>query len=36
VDAFAQRAGELAAKFGAGFALTPAVIDALKKHQPVY
>ena len=36
VDAFAQRAAELAAQFGAGFALTPEVIDALKKHQPVY
>jgi len=36
VDAFAQRAGELAAKYGAGFALTPEVIEALKKHQPVY
>jgi 3-hydroxyacyl-CoA dehydrogenase/enoyl-CoA hydratase/3-hydroxybutyryl-CoA epimerase len=36
VDAFAQRAAELAAKFGPGFALTPEVIDALKKHQPVY
>ena len=36
VDAFAARAAELAAQFGAGFALTPEVIDALKKHQPVY
>jgi 3-hydroxyacyl-CoA dehydrogenase/enoyl-CoA hydratase/3-hydroxybutyryl-CoA epimerase len=36
VDAFAQRAAELTAKYGPGFALTPEVIDALKKHQPVY
>jgi 3-hydroxyacyl-CoA dehydrogenase/enoyl-CoA hydratase/3-hydroxybutyryl-CoA epimerase len=36
VDAFATRAAELAAKYGAGFALTPEVIDALKRHQPVY
>ena len=36
VDAFAKRAAELAAQFGPGFALTPEVIGALKKHQPVY
>jgi 3-hydroxyacyl-CoA dehydrogenase/enoyl-CoA hydratase/3-hydroxybutyryl-CoA epimerase len=36
VDAFAARAAALAAQFGPGFALTPEVIDALKKHQPVY
>jgi 3-hydroxyacyl-CoA dehydrogenase/enoyl-CoA hydratase/3-hydroxybutyryl-CoA epimerase len=36
VDAFVKRAAELAAQFGPGFALTPEVIGALKKHQPVY
>ncbi len=36
VDAFIQRAGELAAKFGDGFALTDAVKSSIRQHQPVY
>ena len=36
VDAFIQRAGELAAKFGDGFALTDAVKASIRQHQPVY
>ena len=36
VDAFVARCAELAAKFGPGFALTEAVKDAIRKHQPVY
>ncbi|MBC7597617.1 MAG: 3-hydroxyacyl-CoA dehydrogenase, partial [Polaromonas sp.] len=35
-DAFAQRADELATKFGPGFALDAAVKATIKKHQPVY
>jgi 3-hydroxyacyl-CoA dehydrogenase/enoyl-CoA hydratase/3-hydroxybutyryl-CoA epimerase len=34
--AFAQRADELAAQFGPGFALTPAVKDTIARYQPVY
>jgi len=36
VDAFARRCDELAAKFGPGFALSDAVKDAIRRHQPVY
>ena len=36
VDAFVKRADELAAKFGAGFVLTPEVKDAIKRFEPVY
>ena len=36
VDAFAKRCAELAALYGAGFALTAEVIASLKQHQPVY
>jgi enoyl-CoA hydratase/carnithine racemase len=36
IDAFASRAQELAARFGAGFALTDAVKAAITRHQPVY
>ena len=36
VDAFAKRCAELAAKHGKGFALTPEVIDTVRRHQPVY
>ena len=36
VDAFVARCAELAAKLGPGFALTDAVKDAIRKHQPVY
>jgi 3-hydroxyacyl-CoA dehydrogenase/enoyl-CoA hydratase/3-hydroxybutyryl-CoA epimerase len=36
VDAFAKRCAELAAKYGAGFVLTDAVVESLKAHQPVY
>jgi 3-hydroxyacyl-CoA dehydrogenase/enoyl-CoA hydratase/3-hydroxybutyryl-CoA epimerase len=36
VDAFAARAAQLTAQFGPGFALTPVVLDALRRHQPVY
>ena len=36
VDAFVQRADQLAAKFGPGFVLSDEVKAAIKKHQPVY
>ena len=36
VDAFARRCAELAARHGKGFALTPEVIDTVRRHQPVY
>ncbi len=36
IDAFERRCAELASAHGQGFALTPAVIDALRQHQPVY
>ncbi|MDP3413578.1 MAG: 3-hydroxyacyl-CoA dehydrogenase, partial [Polaromonas sp.] len=36
VDAFVQRAGELAEKFGPGFVLSDEVQATIKKHQPVY
>ncbi len=36
VDAFAARCAQLAAAHGDGFAVTPEVIDALHRHQPVY
>ena len=36
VDAFAKRCAELAAHYGAGFALTAEVTASLKQHQPVY
>jgi 3-hydroxyacyl-CoA dehydrogenase / enoyl-CoA hydratase / 3-hydroxybutyryl-CoA epimerase len=36
VDAFAQRAAELAAQHGAGFALDAAVLETVRRHQPVY
>jgi len=36
VDAFATRCALLAAAHGKGFALTPEVIETLRKHQPVY
>ena len=36
LDAFAQRADELAQQFGPGFALTPAVKDTIARFQPVY
>jgi 3-hydroxyacyl-CoA dehydrogenase / enoyl-CoA hydratase / 3-hydroxybutyryl-CoA epimerase len=36
VDAFAQRAAELAAKHGSGFALDEPVIASLKQHEPKY
>lgn len=36
IDAFVARADELAARFGSGFALTPAVKEAIRRHQPVY
>ena len=35
-DAFMRRADELAARFGPGFALTDAVRQTIRKHQPVY
>lgn len=35
VDVFAKRCAELAAKYGAGFALKAEVIATLKQHQPV-
>ncbi|MEO8388289.1 3-hydroxyacyl-CoA dehydrogenase family protein, partial [Polaromonas sp.] len=36
VDAFVARCTELSAKFGPGFALSDAVKDSLRQHQPVY
>jgi 3-hydroxyacyl-CoA dehydrogenase/enoyl-CoA hydratase/3-hydroxybutyryl-CoA epimerase len=36
VDVFIARCGELAARFGPGFALADTVKDAIRKHQPVY
>lgn len=36
IDAFVSRCGELAEEFGPGFALTDAVKDAIRQHQPVY
>ena len=36
IDAFVKRADELAAKFGAGFALSEEVKAAIVRYQPVY
>ena len=36
IEAFVQRADELAAKFGAGFALSDEVKAAIVRYQPVY
>jgi 3-hydroxyacyl-CoA dehydrogenase/enoyl-CoA hydratase/3-hydroxybutyryl-CoA epimerase len=36
IERFERRCAELAAAHGQGFALTPAVLDALRQHQPVY
>jgi 3-hydroxyacyl-CoA dehydrogenase/enoyl-CoA hydratase/3-hydroxybutyryl-CoA epimerase len=36
IDAFAQRAAELADKHGAGFVLDVKVISTLREHQPTY
>ncbi len=36
IAAFVKRADELAARFGAGFALTPEVKDAIERFTPVY
>ena len=36
MDAFVQRADELAAKFGTGFALTDGVKASIRRYQPVY
>lgn len=36
IDAFVSHCDELAEKFGPGFALTDAVKDAIRQHQPVY
>lgn len=36
IDAFVARCAELTAKFGPGFALTDAVKDAIRQHQPIY
>jgi 3-hydroxyacyl-CoA dehydrogenase/enoyl-CoA hydratase/3-hydroxybutyryl-CoA epimerase len=36
IDAFCTRAAQLADKHGPGFAVTSAVQDALRKHQPQY
>ncbi|MEX1167476.1 MAG: 3-hydroxyacyl-CoA dehydrogenase family protein, partial [Hydrogenophaga sp.] len=36
VDAFQKRCAELATAFGPGFALSEPVVEALRKHQPVY
>lgn len=36
IEAFVTRCAQLAAAYGPGFVLTPEVIAAVKKHQPVY
>ncbi|HKB55546.1 MAG TPA: 3-hydroxyacyl-CoA dehydrogenase NAD-binding domain-containing protein [Ramlibacter sp.] len=36
IAAFAERAAQLAAQYGPGFALTGKVLDALRSHQPAY
>jgi len=36
IDAFAERAAQLAERHGPGFALTGKVLDALRSQQPVY
>ncbi|MGH6626599.1 MAG: 3-hydroxyacyl-CoA dehydrogenase NAD-binding domain-containing protein [Burkholderiaceae bacterium] len=36
IDAFIERADALAAQFGPGFALSGAVRDAIRQHQPAY
>ncbi|MEP6823935.1 MAG: 3-hydroxyacyl-CoA dehydrogenase family protein, partial [Ramlibacter sp.] len=36
IDAFCARAAVLAGRYGAGFEVTPAVQEALRRHQPVY
>jgi 3-hydroxyacyl-CoA dehydrogenase/enoyl-CoA hydratase/3-hydroxybutyryl-CoA epimerase len=36
IDAFLARAEALANRHGAGFAVTPAVADAIRKHQPAW
>ena len=36
VDAFEQRCGALAAKYGSGFVLSDVVKAAIRQHQPVY
>ena len=36
IEAFSLRAGQLADKYGPGFALTAKVQDAIRAHQPVY
>lgn len=36
IDAFIQRADELAARFGPGFAVSEEVKAAIRRHQPVY
>jgi 3-hydroxyacyl-CoA dehydrogenase/enoyl-CoA hydratase/3-hydroxybutyryl-CoA epimerase len=36
IDRFFHRAEVLASKHGPGFAMSPAIKDAVRKHQPVY
>ena len=36
IGAFAKRAAQLASAHGAGFALDAAVLDTVRRHQPVY
>jgi 3-hydroxyacyl-CoA dehydrogenase/enoyl-CoA hydratase/3-hydroxybutyryl-CoA epimerase len=36
IDAFCERATQLADKYGPGFVLTAQVKDAIRKHQPIY
>lgn len=36
IDAFCQRAAELAQAFGPGFALSPEVVQTLRQHEPRY
>jgi 3-hydroxyacyl-CoA dehydrogenase/enoyl-CoA hydratase/3-hydroxybutyryl-CoA epimerase len=36
IDKFCDRASQLADRYGAGFAITPKVKDAIVAHQPRY
>jgi 3-hydroxyacyl-CoA dehydrogenase / enoyl-CoA hydratase / 3-hydroxybutyryl-CoA epimerase len=36
IDAFCERAAQLADKYGPGFVITAPVKDAIRRHQPVY
>jgi 3-hydroxyacyl-CoA dehydrogenase/enoyl-CoA hydratase/3-hydroxybutyryl-CoA epimerase len=36
IDAFCDRAAQLADRYGPGFVVTAQVRDAIRKHQPIY